>query len=107
MPWKPRASRAPTRSTSSWSTRESGCGFLRCGTGVGELGQQPAVVLGVHAGRVATCIAEPEVTYPGGSARHALAIARDFFEVMIRREFIPNSPTLMNALLTEARQNGV
>lgn len=47
--------------------------------------------------RVATCIAQPELKYPGGNAARALAIAREFYDLMARRRFMPNSPTLMNA----------
>jgi ribonucleoside-diphosphate reductase alpha chain len=47
--------------------------------------------------RVATCIAHPELKYPGGTPERALAIAREFYELMARRRFMPNSPTLMNA----------
>lgn len=47
--------------------------------------------------RVASCIARPEMRMPGGDAEKALAIAREFYELMARRRFMPNSPTLMNA----------
>lgn len=47
--------------------------------------------------RVATHIARPELTFPGGSAQKALARAAEFYDLMARKLFMPNSPTLMNA----------
>jgi len=45
--------------------------------------------------RVARAIAEPEAAY-GGEERVA-EYERAFYEMMVKREFMPNSPTLMNA----------
>ena len=47
--------------------------------------------------RVARSIARPELSYPDGSPEKALAIALEFYDLMARRRFMPNSPTLMNA----------
>ncbi len=46
--------------------------------------------------RVATAIAEAEILY-GKGKREVNKIKKNFFNMMISREFIPNSPTLMNA----------
>lgn len=47
--------------------------------------------------RVATHIARPELTFPGGTPQRALARAAEFYDLMARKLFMPNSPTLMNA----------
>ncbi len=47
--------------------------------------------------RVATHIARPELTFPGGTPQKALARAAEFYDLMARKLFMPNSPTLMNA----------
>ena len=46
--------------------------------------------------RVATTIAAPDAKY-GASAGAVDALAEAFYEVMAKRLFMPNSPTLMNA----------
>ncbi len=46
--------------------------------------------------RVANAVAEAEVNY-GKSARHVKGLAREFYELLSELEFLPNSPTLMNA----------
>jgi ribonucleoside-diphosphate reductase alpha chain len=47
--------------------------------------------------RVATHIAKAELLFSGGTAERALAVAEEFYDLMARRLFMPNSPTLMNA----------
>ncbi|MFT6362120.1 MAG: ribonucleoside-diphosphate reductase alpha chain [Planctomycetota bacterium] len=47
--------------------------------------------------RVATHIAKAEQSFPGASPGKTLAIAGEFYELMAKRVFMPNSPTLMNA----------
>lgn len=47
--------------------------------------------------RVAACVARADITFPGGSPERALEVAREFYRLMAKRQFMPNSPTLMNA----------
>jgi ribonucleoside-diphosphate reductase alpha chain len=50
-------------------------------------------------GRVARAVAEPDASYAdrGGAAGRVEATAERFYQRMSRLEFLPNSPTLMNA----------
>lgn len=47
--------------------------------------------------RVASCVARADMILPGGSAERAVEVAREFYRLMAKRQFMPNSPTLMNA----------
>jgi len=47
--------------------------------------------------RVASHVAYPEYLYSGGNTKTATRVANDFYSVMAQMEFMPNSPTLMNA----------
>ena len=47
--------------------------------------------------RVATHIAKAENAFPGSSPARTLAVASEFYELMAKRLFMPNSPTLMNS----------
>jgi len=57
----------------------------------GEVSESPSQMFE----RVARNVASAEASY--GGARTAETIAREFFELMNSLEFLPNSPTLMNA----------
>ena len=47
--------------------------------------------------RVASHIARADLSFDSGSPESALAIAEEYYNLMAKRRFMPNSPTLMNA----------
>ena len=48
--------------------------------------------------RVAKNIAEADALYPDGGSGHSVdAVAEEFYNLMVSLDFLPNSPTLMNA----------
>ncbi|MDE0894946.1 MAG: vitamin B12-dependent ribonucleotide reductase [Planctomycetota bacterium] len=67
--------------------------YLRKDPESGELIETPRQLFW----RVATHIAKGEQAFPGASPGKTLAIAGEFYELMAKRVFMPNSPTLMNA----------
>ena len=66
----------------------------------GEIAETPAGMFR----RVAHAIAAPE--YANGPAEEAMAWEEKFYEVMAKLEFVPNSPTLMNAGIQRADGQG-
>ena len=66
----------------------------------GEIAETPAGMFR----RVAHAIAAPE--YANGSTEEAMAWEEKFYEVMAKLEFVPNSPTLMNAGIQRADGQG-
>jgi len=53
--------------------------------------------------RVAWRVASAEVIW-GKKKREVISLARQFYEMLVRREFLPNSPTLMNAGVANSLQ---
>jgi ribonucleoside-diphosphate reductase alpha chain len=47
--------------------------------------------------RVASCVAKAELVHAPDHPERAVSVAKEFYEMMARREFMPNSPCLMNA----------
>ena len=66
----------------------------------GEIAETPAGMFR----RVAQAIAAPE--YASGPIEDAIAWEEKFYEVMAKLEFVPNSPTLMNAGIQRADGQG-
>jgi ribonucleoside-diphosphate reductase alpha chain len=66
----------------------------------GEIAETPAGMFR----RVAQAIAAPE--YANGPIEEAMAWEEKFYEVMAKLEFVPNSPTLMNAGIQRADGQG-
>ena len=67
--------------------------YLKKDPETGEIAETPAQLFW----RVATHIAKAELKFDGGGAAQAVTVAREFYLLMARRQFMPNSPTLMNA----------
>ena len=67
--------------------------YLRKDNTTGEVIETPKQLLW----RVATHIARAEFAFPGSSPERTLAVAAEFYDMMATRQFMPNSPTLMNA----------
>ena len=67
--------------------------YLRKDGDSGELTETPRQLFW----RVSTHIAKAEFAFAGSSPERTLAVAREFYELMAKRLFMPNSPTLMNA----------
>jgi ribonucleoside-diphosphate reductase alpha chain len=67
--------------------------YLRKDNTTGEVIETPKQLFW----RVATHIARAEFAFPGSSPERTLAVAAEFYDMMATRQFMPNSPTLMNA----------
>ena len=67
--------------------------YLKKSPDTGELIENPRQLLW----RVASHVARAELSFKSGSAERALTVARDFYDLMAGRQFMPNSPCLMNA----------
>ena len=67
--------------------------YLKKSPDTGEVIETPAQLFW----RVATHVAKAEMEFPGGNGDRTLQLARDFYSLMAERQFMPNSPTLMNA----------
>jgi ribonucleoside-diphosphate reductase alpha chain len=67
--------------------------YLKKDHETGKMAETPRQLLW----RVASHIAKTEVEFADGCADRALLVAREFYELMAKRQFMPNSPCLMNA----------
>ena len=67
--------------------------YLKKNPETGEVTETPRQLLW----RVATCVAKAEVIYAPEHPERAVHVAEEFYGLMARREFMPNSPCLMNA----------
>ncbi len=67
--------------------------YLKKDPETGEVCETPEQLLW----RVASHVARAEFEFEGGTAERALAVAGEYYDLMARRRFMPNSPCLMNA----------
>jgi ribonucleoside-diphosphate reductase alpha chain len=90
-----RAAAASARPAGTWS--ESAERVLRerylLRNGEGQLAETPDEL----CWRVASAVASPEDKWTARSGRSASDAARRFYDLMVQHQFLPNSPTLMNA----------
>jgi ribonucleoside-diphosphate reductase alpha chain len=67
--------------------------YLKKDSTTGEVIETPAQLFW----RVATHVAKAELAYAPGNYERAMAVATEFYDLMAQRNFMPNSPCLMNA----------
>ena len=67
--------------------------YLKKDPETGEIAETPEQLFW----RVASHVAKAEFAFDGGTAERAVAVASEYYDLMARRRFMPNSPCLMNA----------